>query len=123
MLEAAKALSDDLPGLGVLNVVSPGLLHRNWIACRRARWRSGSRKVSHAETLLGALGANAGLITIIDGSPATLSWLGGVLGQRVSSLGTDSFGQVGDLPDLYRHYRLDADAIVEACADLFLEPA
>jgi pyruvate dehydrogenase E1 component len=43
-----------------------------------------------------------------------------VRGMRVSALGLDSFGQVGDLPDLYRHYRLDVDAIVEACADLFL---
>ena len=41
-------------------------------------------------------------------------------GQRVSSLGLDSFGQVGDLPDLYRHYRLDVDAIVDAAAELFL---
>jgi pyruvate dehydrogenase E1 component len=56
----------------------------------------------------------------VDGAPATLSWLGGVRGQRVSALGLDGFGQVGDLPDLYRHYRLDVDAIVEACADLFL---
>ncbi len=123
VLAAAEALRDDLPGLGLLNVVSPGLLHRNWMACRRSRWQRGSREVSHAETLLGKLSANAGLVTIIDGSPATLSWIGGVLGQRVSSLGADSFGQVGDLQDLYHHYRLDADAIVEACADLFLAPA
>jgi pyruvate dehydrogenase E1 component len=57
---------------------------------------------------------------VVDGAPATLSWLGGVKGQRVSALGVDAFGQVGDIPDLYRHYRLDVDAIVEACADLFL---
>ncbi|MBS0363520.1 MAG: transketolase [Proteobacteria bacterium] len=123
VLEAAEALGDDLPGLGVLNVVSPGLLHRDWIASRRARWREGSRAVSHAEAVLGQLAPGAGLVTVIDGSPATLSWLGGVLGQRVSSLGTDSFGQVGDLVDLYRRYRLDCDAIVEACADLFLDRA
>jgi pyruvate dehydrogenase E1 component len=76
--------------------------------------------LSHAEGLLARLAPDAGLVTVVDGSPATLSWLGGVRGQRVSALGIDGFGQVGDLPDLYRHYRLDADAIVEACADLFL---
>jgi pyruvate dehydrogenase E1 component len=52
--------------------------------------------------LLGALGASAGLVTIIDGSPGALSWLGGVRGMRTSPLGTDRFGQTGDLPDLYR---------------------
>jgi pyruvate dehydrogenase E1 component len=35
-------------------------------------------------------------------------------------LGTDRFGQTGDLPDLYRTYRLDAEAIIDAMAELFL---
>jgi pyruvate dehydrogenase E1 component len=90
------------------------------MAARKGRWRGAGRRESQAEALLGQLSPTAGLVTVIDGSPATLSWLGGVRGQRVSALGLDSFGQVGDLPDLYRHYRLDVDAIVEACAELFL---
>ena len=61
------------------------------------------------------------MVTVIDGSPGALSWIGGVRGMRVSALGLDGFGQVGDLLDLYRHYRLDAEAILDACADLFLE--
>ncbi|HET6970291.1 MAG TPA: transketolase, partial [Phenylobacterium sp.] len=120
VLAAAEQLAEDIPGLGVLNVVSPGLLHRDVMAARRGRWRGAGRRESHAEALLGRLAPGAGLVTVVDGSPATLSWLGGVRGQRVSALGLDSFGQVGDLTDLYRHYRLDVDAIVEACADLFL---
>ena len=36
-------------------------------------------------------------------------------------LGVDRFGQTGDLQDLYRTYRLDADAIVDAAAELFLD--
>jgi pyruvate dehydrogenase E1 component len=120
VLEAAEQLADDIPGLGVLNVVSPGLLHSDWIAARRGRWTQAGRRQSHAEALLAQLAPGAGLVTVVDGAPATLSWLGGVLGQRVSPLGLDQFGQVGDLPDLYRCYRLDVDAIVEACADLFL---
>jgi pyruvate dehydrogenase E1 component len=90
------------------------------MAARRGRWNGAGRRQSHAEALLGQLVPGAGLVTVVDGAPATLSWLGGVKGQRVSSLGLDSFGQVGDLPDLYRHYGLDVDAIVEACAELFL---
>ena len=119
VLDAAAQLAEDVPGLGVLNVVSPGLLHRDWMGARRARWQAGETRESHAERLLAGLAPGAGLVTVIDGSPATLSWLGGVRGMRVSSLGVDAFGQVGDLPDLYRHYRLDADAIVDACAELF----
>ena len=71
-------------------------------------------------TAFSALSPDAGLVTILDGSPSALSWMGGVRGMRVAPLGVDRFGQTGDLPDLYRTYRLDADAIVEAAAELFL---
>ncbi|MDP3673623.1 MAG: transketolase, partial [Novosphingobium sp.] len=119
-LEAWEQLVGDLPGLGLLVVTSPDLLHRGWSAARAARWRQGRGEPSHAARLLGALSPTAGLITVLDGSPATLSWLGGVRGQRVSPLGVDRFGQTGDLPDLYGEYRLDAAAIVDAAAELFL---
>ncbi|MFN3945044.1 MAG: transketolase [Allosphingosinicella sp.] len=119
-LAAWDALKDDVPGLGLLAVTSPDLLHRGWSAARAARWRGGEAAESHVERLLGRLAPQAGLVTILDGSPAALSWLGGVRGQRVSPLGVDRFGQTGNLPDLYREYRLDADAIVEAAAELFL---
>jgi len=87
---------------------------------RHARWTDDPVAPCHAETLLSALAPGAGLVTVLDGSPGALSWLGGVKGMRVSPLGTDRFGQTGDLPDLYRSHRLDTDAIVEATAELFL---
>lgn len=120
VLDAYETLADDIAGLGLLAVTSPDLLHRGWSARRAARWTGKAVVPSHAEMLLAPLAATAGLVTIVDGSPLTLSWLGGVLGHRVSPLGVDRFGQTGDLPDLYRTYRLDADAIIDAAAELFL---
>ena len=119
-LAAWEALLDDIPGLGLLNVTSPDLLHRGWSAARAARWSGTGPATSHIETLLAPLAPQAGLVTVLDGSPAALSWLGGVRGQRVSPLGVDRFGQTGDLPDLYRTYRLDSEAIIDAAAELFL---
>jgi pyruvate dehydrogenase E1 component len=119
-LTAWENLIEDIPGLGVLAVTSPDLLHRGWMAARSARWTDGPPAPSHVETLLAPLAAHAGLVTVVDGAPSTLSWLGGVRGMRVSPLGTERFGQTGDLPDLYRAYRLDADAIIDATAELFL---
>ncbi|CAN7572523.1 transketolase [Phenylobacterium sp. LjRoot219] len=119
-LTAWEQLADDLPGLGLLNVTSPDLLHRGWSARRAARWTGKKPELSHAETLLSALPPGAGLVTVLDGSPGALSWLGGVTGLRVSPLGVDRFGQCGDLPDLHRTYRLDAEAIIDATAELFL---
>src|SRR5262249_56445463 len=83
--------------------------------------RGASAEDSHAERLLAGLGPDAALVTVIDGHPASLSWLGGVAGQRVYPLGVDHFGQSGDIPDLYRLYRLDADAIIDAAATACLE--
>ena len=119
-LAAWEQLAEDMPGIGLLNVTSPDLLHRGWSAARAERWGGAGSAPSHAEILLQALPQSAGLITVIDGSPGALSWLGGVRGMRVSPLGIDRFGQTGDLPDLYHTYRLDADAIVEAAAELFM---
>lgn len=118
-IAAWDQLKDDLPGIGLLAVTSPDLLHRGWSAARAARW-TGMRADSHAARLLAALSPTAGLVTVVDGSPGTLSWLGGVRGMRVSPLGVDRFGQTGNLDDLYREYRLDAAAIVDAAAELFL---
>lgn len=121
VLDAWEALAEDLPGLGLLNVTSPDLLHRGWSAQRAARWTSREETASHIDQLLALLAPDAGIATIVDGSPSTLSWMGGVRGHRVSPLGTDRFGQTGDLPDLYRTYRLDANAIIDAVAELYLD--
>lgn len=117
-LAGFEALKEDYPGIGVLAVTSPDLLHRGWTAAGRARWTGGPRLTSHIEQLLSLLHMRAGLITLLDGSPSTLSWVGSVLGHRVRALGVEQFGQTGDLSDLYRTYRLDCDAILDAAADL-----
>jgi pyruvate dehydrogenase E1 component len=118
-LAAWAELREDIPDLGLLSVTSPDLLHRGWTAAQAARW-GGERKLSHVEQLLSRLAPNAGLVTIADAAPASLSWLGGVVGQRVAPLGVEKFGQTGGLADLYAAYRLDGDAITEAVAELLL---
>jgi pyruvate dehydrogenase E1 component len=118
-LAAWDELRADLPGLGLLSITSPNLLHLGWTRAQAARW-GGRREPSHVEALLSALAPGAGLVTIADAAPAALSWLGGVLGQRVAPLGVDRFGQTGTLPDLYAAYRLDQDALTEGIAELLL---
>ncbi len=99
---------EDIPGAGLLAVPSADRLHRNW--------RTPGPAPAHAVRLLSRLAPGASLVTVVDGSPSALSWLGSVAGHRVYSLGVDHFGQSGAVPDLYREYGLDTDAIVDACA-------
>jgi pyruvate dehydrogenase E1 component len=115
--EAAFAeLRAEEPGAGLLAITSPDRLHAGWTAALRAR-RAGDRLArAHIEAVLAPLAPDATLVTVLDGHPATHAWLGGVRGQRVLPLGPDHFGQGGDIPDLYREYRMDTDAILDACA-------
>ena len=121
--EAAAAFAElrtEDPAAGLLAITSPDRLHAGWITAQRAR-REGDRSArSHVETILAPLAPGAALVTVLDGHPATHSWLGAVRGQRVIPLGPDHFGQSGDIPDLYREYRMDTDAILDACAQAWL---
>ena len=78
------------------------------------RKRGLAHATSHIERLLGPLPAHCTMITVMDGHPATLSWLGSVGGHRTLPLGVEHFGQTGTIGDLYRHFMIDADAIVAA---------
>ena len=114
-LETFEQIREDDPDVGLLAITSPDRLHGGWSDATRDR-AQGRRAVSHIERLLAQAPRGATLVTMMDGPPAALSWLGGVLGHRVSPLGLTRFGQSGDIPDLYREYRLDADAGVSAAA-------
>jgi len=111
VLAAAAAMADDLRGMGILAVTSADRLHQDW---------SAHGEQSHIARLLAGLPVDAPLITVLDGHPLTLSWLGSVQGQRVVALGVEAFGQSADIPDLYRRHAIDADAIVDATAAALL---
>jgi pyruvate dehydrogenase E1 component len=74
--------------------------------------------MSHVDRLLAGLPRNCSLVTVIDGHPATLAWLGGVRGHRVRALGVEHFGQTGTIGDLYAHFGIDANAIIEAAEQI-----
>ena len=116
-IEAHRQIVEDIPGAGLLVVTSPDRLHRGWLRSQRSNGGAAG-PISHIERVLADLDPRAGLVTVLDGHPATLSWLGAVAGHAVMPLGVEAFGQSGDLRDLYRVYGLDADAILGAAARL-----
>src|SRR5437763_10434897 len=116
-LAACEALREDVPGIGLLAVTSPDRLHAEW----RAALARG--EPSRAERPLSALRPGAALVTVCDSHPATLSWLGSAAPASLMPLGVDHFGQSGDIPDLYRVYGIDSDAIIDAAARALLRTA
>ncbi len=116
VLEAADQLAEDLPGLGVLAVTSADRLLADWRAVQGRRIEGDAGADATLERLLAPLAADAPLVTVLDGHPATLAWLGSATGRRVYPLGVERFGQSGDIPDLYREYQIDAGAILDRAA-------
>jgi pyruvate dehydrogenase E1 component len=60
----------------------------------------------------------APLVTVLDGHPHALSFLGALSSGQIACLGVNDFGQSGDVQDLYRHFGIDAEEIAGAAFDL-----
>ncbi len=113
-IEAVGLMAEDRRDVGLLAVTSADRLNAGWTAAQRARERGLVHARSHIERLLADVPSFCGIVTVLDGHPATLAWLGAVMGHRTRSLGVEHFGQTGSLADLYEHYGIDANAIVAA---------
>src|SRR6202022_1024403 len=113
-IAAVGLLAEDRRDVGLLAVTSADRLNAGWTAAQRARERGLVHARSHIEKLFADLQPHCGLVTVLDGHPATLAWLGAVHGHRVRPLGVEHFGQTGSIEDLYRHYGIDAHAIIAA---------
>ncbi len=57
------------------------------------------------------------IVSVLDGHPHTLSFLGSIQGVPVSCLGVSDFGQSGDLQSLYEHYGIDTETVIGAALD------
>jgi pyruvate dehydrogenase E1 component len=110
LLQAADALGDDTD---VICVTSADLLHRAF----RARAGFGEHPPEILEELFPADRA-APMVTVLDGDPNALAFLGAVNAVPLTPLGVTRFGQSGDLEDVYRHHEIDAETIVGAALDL-----
>ncbi|WP_457650021.1 1-deoxy-D-xylulose-5-phosphate synthase N-terminal domain-containing protein [Profundibacter sp.] len=112
-IKAAGIIGGGRRDVGVLAVTSADRLNAGWTAAQRARSRGETGAQGRIETLMADLPLHCKIITVIDGHPATLAWLGAVQGHQTIPLGVEHFGQTGTIGDLYHHYGIDAAAIVE----------
>ncbi len=113
-IRAIGLLGESRRDVGLLAVTSADRLHAGWTTAQAAREAGHTDAVSHVERLLAAVPRDCALVTVVDGHPATLGWLGAVGGHRTRALGVERFGQTGSLADLHRHYGIDAEGILRA---------
>ena len=106
-IAAARRLAADGVFASVIAVTSPDLLYRGLRASR-----------PYVEELVTADEEDVPIVSVLDGHSHGLAFLGGALGVPQIALGVDDFGQSGTRGDHYRHYGIDADAIVAAARTL-----
>ena len=109
VVEAASMLGERFKDIGVLSVTSSDNLFHEW---KNTSSSFSSQKAhSHIETLLSSVPKDTKLITVIDGHPMTLSWIGSVYGHKTITLGVDRFGQTGNVKELLTEFAIDSGNI------------
>ncbi len=121
-IEAAGLLSEDRRGVGVLAVTSADRLSAGWHGAQRAREHGQSRARAHVETLLSALPRDAGIITVCDAYPETLSWIGACRAIACGRWASSTSASRARSAELYGHYGLDVNAILAAAEGLLGRP-
>ena len=115
----ALAAAEQLDRLGaparVVCVTSADLLFR---ALRARRGLGGADPLLDEAILTEILPTPLPLVTVLDGHPHTLAFLGSVHDTPVTPLGVTEFGQSGDLADVYRLHGIDAATITATALDL-----
>ncbi len=112
---AARFLHREGVAAHVLNLSSMRRLFETWQAMRRQKRNDVfTEQTAMLDWLIEPTERYAPIITVHDAAPHAMAWLGSVYGAPVTTLGVDGFGQSGQRTDLYRHFGIDTEQIVEA---------
>ncbi len=115
VVRAAELLEEE-GGIGadVICLTSYDLIFR---ALRARQGLDENGEYSILETLFPE-GRKLPIVSVIDGHPHSLAFLGGIQTVGQTCLGVADFGQSGDVDDLYEHYGIDAETIIGASLDV-----
>lgn len=114
-VQAAQALLEHGVAARVVCVTSADLLFR---AVRRRRGLDASDPLADEAILAELFDRPLPLVTVLDGHPHTLAFLGSMPDTPVTPLGVTAFGQVGTIAEVYDLHGIGVRAIVDAALDL-----
>jgi len=119
MIPEAVAASRQLARQGifanVFNVTGAGPLYHEFQSSRHAALTGEAKPAHLLEELVAPGERGAPVVTVVDGHPHNLAWIGAALNAPTCPLGVVGFGQSGTIPELYREYKIDAASIKAAC--------
>ncbi len=115
-VQASEDLAADELFVNVIAVTSPDLLHRGRVQATRERM-NGRNATHHLEQLIPMRERHCPIVTVMDGHPHALSFLGSVFGAKTVALGVDQYGQSGSRQELYEHYQIGVVSMVKAAIE------
>jgi pyruvate dehydrogenase E1 component len=111
-LQASDLAQEDGIYANVINVTSADRLFRDY-------FHASQRGVaSYLDELLPLPDRQVPAITLLDGHPLTLAWLGTIFSAPVKPLGVVNFGETGAVQDLYHKHHIDTEAVLTTMVQL-----
>jgi pyruvate dehydrogenase E1 component len=112
---ASRQLQEQGVFANVFNVTGAGPLYREFQDALHATLAGGAAAGHLLDELVPPAERGAPVVTVVDGHPHSLAWIGAALHARTFPLGVVGFGQSGSVGELYREYKIDAASIRAAC--------
>ncbi len=106
LAQEAKEAFEQTANTALLAITSSDRLYNDW---------QDKGEGAYVHDLLAPIPSSAKIVSVLDGHPASLAWLGSVHGHKQTPLGVNKFGQTGNVQDLYRTYGINTASIVKAC--------
>lgn len=113
-IEASRLLKDEGVLANVINVTSADRLFRRFQECSSRAMKGQTDSNTFLADVLSPPERAVPVVTVMDGHPHTLAWIGAALGTNALPLGVSRFGQSGSRQDLYREYEIDVASIMAA---------
>ena len=114
-MEASDRLLEEGVMANVINVTGPGPLYRSFQESVQASVRNEDRGPEFMAEVVPAADRRAPVVTVVDGHPHTLAWIGSALRVPTLPLGVTDFGQSGSRPELYKEHEIDVESVMAAC--------
>ncbi len=114
-VEASNRLREEGVAANVVNVTGAGPLFRRYHVLVRSAMHARPRLSDFMSDVIPPEDRAAPVVTVVDGHPQTLAWVGGALNTSTLPLGVTGFGQSGTPSQLYGAYEMDVDSIMAAC--------
>jgi len=114
-VEASMLLLEDGVMANVINITGPGPLYEHFQQLVENTIKAKPQLSALMSDLIGEEERNAPIVTVIDGHPHSMAWMGAAFKTQVLPLGSTKFGQSGTMHDIYKEQGIDLHSIMGAC--------